>query len=89
MAIPVREWIERTRAALERAEREQFARVRAQTQAERVVALEAASIAAKDLLAAMTPEARARALAWREPLPESTVRALRRLREKANNRESH
>lgn len=85
MAKPIREWIERMRAAHERADQEEFARVRAMTQEERVAALEAASSTAQRVLEAMTPAARARALAQRDPLPESSVRALRRLREKARH----
>jgi hypothetical protein len=85
MAKPIHEWIERMRAAHERADLEEFARVRAMSQAERVAALEAASLTAQRVLEAMTPEARARALAHRDPLPDSSVRALRRLREKARN----
>ena len=73
------------RAAHERADQEEFARVRAMTQEERVAALEAARLTAQKVLEAMTPEARARALAHRDPLPESSVRALRRLREKARH----
>lgn len=83
MAKPIHEWIERMRAAHERADREEFARVRAMTQEQRVAALQAACLTAQRVLEAMTPEARARALAHRDPLPESSVRALQRLREAA------
>lgn len=77
------------RAAHERADREEAARVRAMTQSERVEALRAACITAQKVLEAMTPEARAKALAHRDPLPESSVRALRRLREEASWRAKH
>lgn len=73
------------RAAHERADREEFARVRAMTQEERIAALQASTLTAARMLEAMAPEARARALTWREPLPESSVQALRRLREKAKH----
>jgi len=85
MATPIHEWIDRMRAAHERADREELARVRAMSQAERVAALKAACITARRVLDAMTAEARARALAQRDPLPESSVRALKRLREKASS----
>jgi hypothetical protein len=77
------------RAAHERADREEAARVRAMTQSERIEALRAACITAQKVLEAMTPEARAKALAHRDPLPESSVRALRRLREEASRRAKH
>ena len=73
------------RAAHERADREEFARVRAMTPEQRIAGLQAASLTAQRVLEAMSPESRARALAFREPLPESSVRALRRLREKAKH----
>ena len=85
MAKPIHQWIERMRAAHERADREEFARVRAMTQAERIAALQASSLTAWRVLEAMAPEAQARALAHRDPLPESSVSALRRLREKASH----
>jgi len=87
--MPIHEWLERMRTAHERADREEAARVRAMSQAERVEALRAACITAQKVLAAMTPEARAKALAQRDPLPESSVRALRRLREQASWRAEH
>ncbi len=71
------------RRAHERADREEFARVRVMSQGERVAALQAACRTAQRVLEVMTPEARARALAHRDPLPESSVRALRALRERA------
>lgn len=77
------------RAAHERADREEAARVRAMSQAEKVEALRAECVTAQQVLAAMTPEARAKALAHRDPLPESSVRALRRLREQAARRAQH
>lgn len=83
--MDVREWIERMRAAHERADAAEFARVRAMTLEERVAALKAASRTGARLLAAVPPEARARARAQREPLPESTLRALARLREEARD----
>ena len=83
MAKPIHIWIERMRAAHERADREEFARVRAMSQEERVAALEAASRTAQTVLSAMTPQARQRALEHRDPLPESSMRALERLRESA------
>ncbi|MBL8923702.1 MAG: hypothetical protein JNJ54_32910 [Myxococcaceae bacterium] len=89
MGTPTHEWIERMRAAHDRADREEAARVRGMTQAERVEALRAACVTAQHVLAAMTPEARARALAHRDPLPESSVKALRRLREQAARRAEH
>ena len=85
MAKPIHEWIERMRAAHDRADREEFARARAMTQEERIAALQAASLTAQRVLEVMTPEARQRALAYRDPLPESSVKALRRLREKAKH----
>jgi len=54
------------------------------TQEQRVAALQASCLTAQRVLEAMTPAARARALAYRDPLPESSVRALQRLRERAN-----
>ena len=81
MAKPIHEWIERMRAAHARADREEFARVRAMTQEERIAALQAASLTAQRVLEVMTPEA----LAYRDPLPESSVKGLRRLREKAKH----
>jgi hypothetical protein len=77
------------RAAHERADRKQDARVRAMSQAERVEALRAACVTAQRVLDAMTPEARARALAHRDPLPESSVRALHRLRQEAAANAKH
>lgn len=77
------------RAAHERADREEATRVRAMSQAERIEALRAACVTAKKVLEAMTPEARAKALAHRDPLPESSVRALRRLREQGSWRAEH
>lgn len=85
MGKPIHEWIERVRAAHERADREEFARVRAMTQEERIAALQAASLTAQRVLEVMSPEARARALAHRDPLPESSVKALRALRERAKH----
>lgn len=86
MGQPIHEWIERMRAAHERADREEFARVRAMTQEQRVAALQASCLTAQRALDAMPPEARARALARRDPLPESSVRALQQLRERARQR---
>lgn len=83
MGQPIQAWIQRTLAAHERADREEFARIRAMSQAERVAALQAACLTARRVLEAMSPEARARALAHRDPLPESSVRALKRLRKEA------
>lgn len=88
MARPIHQWIERMRAAHERADREEFARWRAMTQEDRIAALQASSLTAQRVLEAMTPEARERALAFRDPLPESSVKALRRLREKAKHARS-
>lgn len=85
MGKPIHEWIERMRAAHDRADREEFARVRAMTQEERIAALQAASLTAQRVLEVMSPEARARALAHRDPLPESTVKALRALRARAKH----
>lgn len=85
MGQPIHEWIERMRAAHERADREEFARVRRMTQEERIAALQAASLTAQRLLEVMSPEARARALAQRDPLPESSVEALRALRARAKH----
>lgn len=89
MGTPIHQWIDRMRSAHERADRDEVARVRAMSQAERVEALHAACITAQKVLAAMTPEARAAALAHRDPLPESSVKALRRLREEAARRAGH
>ena len=83
MSKPIHQWIERMRAAHERADQEEFARARAMTQEQRVAAAQAASLTALRILEAMTPESRARALAHRDPLPESSIRALKRLRETA------
>jgi hypothetical protein len=85
MAKPIREWIEQMRAAHERADREEFARVKAMSQEQRIAALQAASLTAQRLLEVMSPEARVRALTFRDPLPESSLRALQRLREKAKH----
>ena len=85
----IHEWISKMRAAHERADREEFARVRAMPQAERIAALKAACITAQKVLGAMEPEARARARNRRDPLPESSVRALRHLREKAQKHVQH
>lgn len=85
MPKPIHQWIEQMRAAHERADQEDFAKVRAMSQEERLAALEAACLTAQRVLEAMTPEARARALAHRDPLPESSIRALRRLREAARH----
>ena len=85
MAKPIREWIDQMRAAHERADREEFARVRAMTQEERIAALQASSLTAQRLLEVMTPEARVRALTFRDPLPESSLKALQRLRDKAKH----
>lgn len=81
MADAIHQWIDRLRAAHERADREEFARVRAMSQQERIAALQAASLTAQRVLEAMEPEARKRALAHRDPLPDSSIRALRRLRQ--------
>lgn len=89
MSKPIQQWIERMRAAHERADREETARVRAMTLDERVTALQAVSITAQRLLEAMPPETRARAQAHRDPLPESSIRALRRLRDAARAHEEH
>lgn len=86
---PIHEWIDRMRAAHERADAAEAARLRAMTQAERVEALRAACVTAQKVLDAMTPEARAKALAHRDPLPASSVAALRRLREEAARRAEH
>lgn len=84
--MPVREWLKRVSAAHERADQEELSMLRARTQEQRVAALEATSRTARGVLDAMSPEARGRALAHRDPLPESSVRALAMLREKARNR---
>jgi len=89
MTKPIHQWIERMRSAHQRADREEFARVRAMTQEERVAALHAACVTAERVLAAMTPEARAKAIDHREPLPESTIQALKRLRKEARRHEGH
>lgn len=81
--MPVREWIERMRAVHERADRAELERLRQMTQEERVAELQAVSRAALKTIEAMAPEVRARALAWRDPLPESSVAALKRLRDRA------
>ena len=81
MAKPIHEWIARMRAAHERADEAEFARVRASSQEARVAALQAASLTAQWVLEAMTPEARQRALTHRDPLPESAIQALKRLRQ--------
>lgn len=83
---PVREWVARMRAVHERVDREELLRARALTQRERVAALQSASVLALQTLKAMHPEVRARALAQRDPLPESSVRAIARLRAQAATR---
>lgn len=85
MADAIHQWIERMRAAHDRADREEFARVRGMSLQERIAALQAASLTAQRVLEAMAPEARQRALAHRDPVPESSIRALQRLRQKGKH----
>lgn len=86
MGMPVREWVERMRTAHERVELEELRRGRLLSQQERIAATQAASALARRTLDAMSPEVRARALAHRDPLPESSVRALARLRASAQGK---
>jgi hypothetical protein len=86
MGLPVREWVDRMRAVHERVDRDELRRARAMTQDERVAALQSACRLATQTLASMAPDVRARALAWRDPLPDSTVRALSRLRAEARQK---
>ena len=58
-------------------------RLRAMSVQERAALLGALCRSAMELLRAMPPEVRARALAHRDPLPESTREALARLRRRA------
>ncbi|MBI5477579.1 MAG: hypothetical protein HY906_01915 [Deltaproteobacteria bacterium] len=83
MTKAIHAWIDRVRAAHARADAEEYARVRASSQAERIEALKAASRTGAKVLAAMSPGARERALRERDPLPEPSQRALARLRQKA------
>jgi len=85
MADAIHQWIDRMRAAHDRADREEFARVRAMSLQERIAALQAAALTAQRVLEAMAPEARQRALAHRDPLPDSSIRALKRLRQEAKH----
>lgn len=81
--VDIREWIGRQQAAHARLDREEMARLRAMSVHERVELLGALCRSAMELVHAMPPEVRSRALAHRDPLPESTRVALARLRRTA------
>ena len=81
--VNVREWIARQQAAHERLDREEILRLRAMSVEERGRLLGELCRSAMELVQAMPPDVRARALAHRDPLPESTRQALARLRKAA------
>ena len=76
--MDVRTWVERQRSSHDRRDREEAKALAAMTPDERSQLLRALSVSAlKAMLAASGAD---EALAFREPLPESSVRAWARLR---------
>jgi hypothetical protein len=81
--VDVRAWIARQQAAHARLDREEIARLRSMSVPERAELLGSLCRDALELIRAMPPDVRARALAHRDPLPESSRAALARLRQAA------
>ncbi|MEW5739621.1 MAG: hypothetical protein AB1938_11880 [Myxococcota bacterium] len=80
MAMDVREWAERMRASHERKDREEAEAWWAMGPEGRMREFAALCRSAMLVLTALTPERRAAALEYRDPLPDSSQRHLARLR---------
>jgi hypothetical protein len=80
MAMDVRTWVERQQESHARADREEAERFRRMSTAERARVLQGLCRSAMQALASAPEATRQRALAFRAPLPDSSVKALARLR---------